>query len=70
MELTLCCPERGDYVVWARLARVVVTASREPCSECPCPKCERPVACPPEERSALRLIGLGLKAAPPTRRPR
>jgi len=62
MELTLCCPEGGDHPVEARLARVAVDEGGQPFVEFPCPGCGRYVACPLEERSALRLIGLGIRA--------
>lgn len=62
MELTLCCPQGGDYVVEARLARVMVDERAQPFLEFPCPGCGTYVACPLEERSALRLISLGLRA--------
>lgn len=61
MQLILCCPQGGDYPVEARLARVAVKPSGEPFIEFPCPGCRNYVACPLEERSALRLIGLGLR---------
>jgi hypothetical protein len=61
MELTLCCPEGGDYVVEARLARVTVDEHAQPFVEFPCPGCGKYVACPLEARSALRLISLGLR---------
>lgn len=61
MEITLCCPEGGDYAVEARLARVVVDERAQPFIEFPCPGCGRYVACALEERSALRLIALGLR---------
>lgn len=63
MELTICCPEGGDHAVEARLARVVVDPRGEP-YEFPCPGCGRYVACPLEAKSALRLIGLGLRGLP------
>lgn len=62
MELTLCCPHGGDHPVEARLARIVVGPDGEPLIEFPCPECGDYVACPLEHRSALRLIGLGLRA--------
>lgn len=61
----MCCPDRpdgGDYPVEARLARVVVGERGEPFIEFPCPGCGRYAACPLDERSALRLIGLGVRA--------
>lgn len=61
MELTICCPEGGDHNVEARLARVVVSERGEPLIEFPCPSCGRYVACPLDDRSAIRLIGLGLR---------
>ena len=64
MQLTICCPARpdeGDYPVEARLARVVVNERAEPFIQFPCPACGEYVACPLDERSALKLIALGVR---------
>lgn len=63
MQLILCCPNGGDHPVEARSARVTVTERGEPYIEFPCPACGKVVACPLEAESALRLIGLGLRAS-------
>ncbi len=61
MELILCCPQGGDHPVEARLARIAVDEGGQPLIEFPCPGCGRYVACALEERSAHRLIGLGIR---------
>ena len=63
MQLILCCPEGGEHPIEARQARVTVNERAQAFIEFPCPGCSRYVACPLEERAALRLIGLGLRAA-------
>lgn len=62
MQLTICCPEGGDFPIEARLARVLVADGGEAFVEFPCPRCGHYVACPLEVRSAVRLIALGLRA--------
>lgn len=62
MQLILCCPNGGDHPVEARHARVAVDGGGEPFIEFPCPGCGNVVACALENDSALRLIGLGVRA--------
>lgn len=62
MQLILCCPTGGEHPVEAHLARVTVDEHAGPFIEFPCPGCGEYVACRLDERSALKLIALGLRA--------